>query len=117
MSDLVSFPTSVWLHLLLFVSLDDYAEGQDSRSECLGVMGITCVCVLSEYGIPVVTAFHRSTLTPYFTMIPPISFAFVAALAFSGLNASVGYLTGIMDIPVAQAVLIRNVSPESSHSN
>ena len=44
MSDLVSFPTSVWLHLPLFVSLDDYAEGQDSRSEYLGVMGISCVC-------------------------------------------------------------------------
>lgn len=106
MSDLVSFSTSVWLHLPLFVSLDDYAEGLDPRSENLGVMGTSCVCVLSEYGIPVVTAFHRSTPTPYLTMIPPISFAFVAALAFSGLNASVGYLTGILDIPVAQVVLI-----------
>jgi hypothetical protein len=44
--------------------------------------------------------------------IPPITYAFVAALAFSGLNASVGYLTNILDIPVAQVILIRNVSQE-----
>jgi hypothetical protein len=43
-------------------------------------------------------------------VIPPITYAFVAALAFSGLNASVGYLTNILDIPVAQVILIRNVS-------
>lgn len=42
--------------------------------------------------------------------IPPITYAFIAALAFSGLNASVGYLTNILDIPVAQVILIRNVS-------
>jgi hypothetical protein len=56
-------------------------------------------------------------LTPYLTMIPPISFAFVAALAFSGLNASVGYLTGILDIPVAQVILIRNVSSKPISTN
>ena len=44
--------------------------------------------------------------------IPPITYAFVAALAFSGLNASVGYLTIIMDIPVVQVILIRSVSRE-----
>lgn len=42
--------------------------------------------------------------------IPPITLAFVAAVAFSGLNASVGYLTNVLDIPVAQVILIRNVS-------
>ena len=41
--------------------------------------------------------------------VPPIVYAFVAALAFSCLNASVGYLTNILDIPVAQVILIRNV--------
>lgn len=46
--------------------------------------------------------------------IPPIAYAFVAAVAFSGLNASVGYLTNILDIPVAQVILIRNVSQEPS---
>jgi len=45
-------------------------------------------------------------------VIPPITYAFVAALAFSGLNASVGYLTIIMDIPVVQVILIRSVSRE-----
>jgi hypothetical protein len=42
--------------------------------------------------------------------VPPISYAFAAALAFSGLNASVGYLTNIMNIPAAQVILIRNVN-------
>jgi hypothetical protein len=42
--------------------------------------------------------------------IPPITYALIAALAFSGLNASVGYLTNNLDIPVAQVILIRNVS-------
>jgi hypothetical protein len=45
-------------------------------------------------------------------VVPPITYAFIAALAFSGLNASVGYLTNILDIPVAQVILIRNVSRE-----
>jgi uncharacterized membrane protein len=55
------------------------------------VNGVDCICT--------------STM-----VIPPITYAFVAALAFSGLNASVGYLTNVLDIPVAQVILIRNVS-------
>jgi hypothetical protein len=43
-------------------------------------------------------------------VIPSITYAFVAAPAFCGLNASVGYLTNILDIPFAQVILIRNVS-------
>jgi len=45
-------------------------------------------------------------------VIPPITHAFVAALAFSGLNASVGYFPNILNIPVAQVILIRSVSRE-----
>ena len=50
-------------------------------------------------------------------VIPPITYAFVAALAFSGLNASVGYLTIVMDIPVVQVILIRSVSHEPLSKN
>jgi uncharacterized membrane protein len=55
------------------------------------VNGVVCICTFTK-------------------IIPPITYAFVAALAFSGLNASVGYLTNILGMPVAQVILIRNVS-------
>lgn len=47
-------------------------------------------------------------------VIPPITFAFVSTFAFSSLDATLGYLTNVLDIPVVQIVLVRTVSLASS---
>lgn len=41
--------------------------------------------------------------------VPPIAVAFLSSFAFSCLDADVGYLANVLDVPIPEVVLIRNV--------
>lgn len=43
--------------------------------------------------------------------VPPITYAFVSTLAFTSLDASLGYLTNVVGISIVQIIMIRTVSP------